>query len=152
MAVLQNVPCGGVLLDDAVFAVNNGVITLADKEADEITTTVTMCSLEFDGAYFQIVGSPYQFILTSAARDTEVEKEAKITTFTANCGGLRLDAEYFELDENLVVTGDLDKITGKKPEPPKEPDEPAVMTRAARKKTEPVVEETNDGDIVNDEE
>lgn len=114
MAVLQNVPCGGVLLDDTVFAVNNGVITLAGKEADKITTTVTMCSLEFDGAYFQIVGSPYQFILTSAVRDIEAEKEVEITTFTANCGGLRLDAEYFEIGDDGTVTGNMDKILGKK--------------------------------------
>lgn len=114
MAILKNVPCGGVLLDDTIFAVVDNIITLVGKEKEDIVSTVTMCSLEFNGDYFNIIGTPYQFVLTSAARDTETETEFDITAFTANCGGLTLDAEYFEIGDDGAVTGDMDKILGKK--------------------------------------
>lgn len=94
MAILKGTPCGGVLLDDEIFDVVEDVITV--QGAVPILTTTAMCGVLLDGSVFEVLGEPYNFVITSTNRlDDNVT-----ATVTANCGGLVCDARFFSLKDD----------------------------------------------------
>ena len=98
MAILNKVPCGGVWLDDTIFKVKNGVITLVEEVSP--TKSVNACGVPFDYNVFKLENdrTGLNYVLTSAnAPDGIIENY-----ILGNCGGLMCDARYFSKTDNVL--------------------------------------------------
>lgn len=98
MAILKEIPCGGILLDDEIFDVVDDIITV--QGAIPIQVTTAMCGVLLDGSVFEVLGEPYNFVVTSTNRpDDNIP-----ATVTANCGGLIGDARFFSIKNDGSLT------------------------------------------------
>ena len=96
MAILTNVPCGGIWLDDGSFKITKDVITVIG--ATSVTNTTSVCGVLWDGDVFGVRTDGNNHILTSVnAPDGTIMNVVK-----GNCGGFLGDARYFSLTNNVL--------------------------------------------------
>lgn len=101
MAVLSNVSCGGINLNNSAFATSNNIITTFGTTASASHTT-TPCGVLFDSNVFTVKkNTEGANVLTSVN-----SVESKISsTVKASCGMLA-DARYFSVTNNVMSFAD----------------------------------------------